>query len=386
MRIGILAHGCRAAGGLSVGLNIVSALRRVADEHDYLLVLPAACGYERLDFPSRSTVEYHRRSLGWLGRAQFDFHSLPKVIRTFQPDVLFALASVGVPNPPCKQALLFHRPDAIYPRRHRRGRGWLTAIDYAVFLGRLRLCLPCVHLVFCQTEVAKDRFARFRGYSGPIEVMPNAVSEFSVADVAQAGFPSLHDHEIHFVLLCLTMYYPHKNIETIVELFRRFPDRLRTVRCVLTLQADQHPRAARLIDRIERLGLSRQIVNVGPLRQEQLASYFREADALFLPTVLESFSGTYLEAMYFGRPILTSDLDFAHAVCGDAALYFDPWNTESVCRAIESLRDDANLQRRLVQLGHARRRHFVRSWDSVVSNAMDCLTALVRNKATLAPT
>ena len=30
-----------------------------------------------------------------------------------------------------------------------------------------------------------------------------------------------------------------------------------------------------------------------------------------MPTLLESFSGTYVESMYFEKPILTSDLDFA---------------------------------------------------------------------------
>ena len=51
---------------------------------------------------------------------------------------------------------------------------------------------------------------------------------------------------------------------------------------------------------------------------------------MILPTLLESFSATYIEAMFHGKTILTSDLDFARDVCGEAAFYFDPLNPQSI--------------------------------------------------------
>lgn len=84
---------------------------------------------------------------------------------------------------------------------------------------------------------------------------------------------------------------------------------------------------------IKSRGLEDSIINVGPLSQQDLGAFYKHCDALVMSTRLESF-GTYLEAMHFGMPILTSDLDFAHEVCGDAALYFNPWNAESIRDAI----------------------------------------------------
>jgi hypothetical protein len=43
--------------------------------------------------------------------------------------------------------------------------------------------------------------------------------------------------------------------------------------------------------------------------------WYKATQALLLPTLLESFSGTYIEAMHFERPIFTSNLDFAKEVC-----------------------------------------------------------------------
>jgi glycosyltransferase involved in cell wall biosynthesis len=44
--------------------------------------------------------------------------------------------------------------------------------------------------------------------------------------------------------------------------------------------------------------------------------------------------------MHLGTPILTSDLDFAREVCGEAAVYFSPWDPDAMATAIERLRDE----------------------------------------------
>jgi glycosyltransferase involved in cell wall biosynthesis len=64
------------------------------------------------------------------------------------------------------------------------------------------------------------------------------------------------------------------------------------------------------------------VYNLGPIPIPECASLYKECDAMFLPTLLECFSASYIEAMYMEKPIVTSDLDFAHTVCGNSALNF----------------------------------------------------------------
>lgn len=123
---------------------------------------------------------------------------------------------------------------------------------------------------------------------------------------------------------------------------------------------------------IKSRGLEDSIINVGPLSQQDLGAFYKHCDALVMPTRLESFSGTYLEAMHFGMPILTSDLDFAHEVCGDAALYFNPWNAESIRDAILTLKSRPELKQDLVAKGQARlRAGFKTTWDGVARGYPD---------------
>jgi len=64
-------------------------------------------------------------------------------------------------------------------------------------------------------------------------------------------------------------------------------------------------------------------------------SLYAQSDALLMPTLLESFSGTYVEAMFHKIVILTSKLDFAEDVCGESAFYFDPTSPEDILASIE---------------------------------------------------
>ena len=90
---------------------------------------------------------------------------------------------------------------------------------------------------------------------------------------------------------------------------------------------------------------------------------------------MESFSSTYLEAMSFGRPILTSDLDFAREVCGNSAAYFNPWDVTSIADAIIDL--DAQSEK-LVKLGNLRAHEFSKKWDDVGEEIIGVLEKFAR--------
>src|SRR5262249_2805153 len=160
---------------------------------------------------------------------------------------------------------------------------------------------------------AAERFRhRFR-FAGQVDIMPNAVSQFAVnqPDFTPPIFTQLQGKT---VLLCLTKFYPHKNLESILEMFRRHGDRLRDAVVLFTFAAggaDLHPRAGPFLQQLDTPALRDRLINVGPLQQHELSGYYRHSSALILPTFMESFTATYLEAMQFDCPVLTSDLDFA---------------------------------------------------------------------------
>ncbi len=67
-----------------------------------------------------------------------------------------------------------------------------------------------------------------------------------------------------------------------------------------------------------KLGVEECLYNHGPVPVTDGPQLYQTCDFLLLPTILETFSGTYPEAMAMGLPIITTDLDFAHEICQDA--------------------------------------------------------------------
>lgn len=63
----------------------------------------------------------------------------------------------------------------------------------------------------------------------------------------------------------------------------------------------------------------------GPLCRERLPALYESHDAVVFPSLAESFGLPLVEAMAMGLPVLVSDRPWAHELCGEAALYADPY-------------------------------------------------------------
>jgi glycosyltransferase involved in cell wall biosynthesis len=102
---------------------------------------------------------------------------------------------------------------------------------------------------------------------------------------------------------------------------------------VVTLPQDGQP-WKELRARFDQAGLAERIRTLGYLEVKNCPAAYRDCHVVFHPSLLEVFSATYLEAFAASRPVVASDLDFAHEVCGDAASYFDPTSADEAAQAL----------------------------------------------------
>jgi glycosyltransferase involved in cell wall biosynthesis len=373
MKIVLLAHNLSTAGGKSVGQNIVHILPVIAPMHEYLIFVPENCGYPKFEGHSNITVKCCPQD-GLLSRWQWEKKVMFPSIKSFDPEWIWALGNIGLPKPPCPQSVLFHILHYLYHHTH-YGYSKGELLLKKIFLLPLQKYyikkgFKVSHRVYCQTETARIRLNKSFDYPlHQIKICPNAVS-FSVQK-SNTIPPELTKHKGKFILFVLTKYYAHKNLERIVDVFKSFPAELKDVVCVMPIRPDQGKRAAQLVARTEKAGLSKKIVFVDPIPQDRLGEFFHAADVMFLPTLLESFSGTYLEAMHLDTPILTSDLDFARETCGPAAEYVDPFSLESMRDGILKLKNDQERRKELIRLGSQQQLLYGKSWEEILKSVLD---------------
>ena len=378
MKILILAHALRAGGGQVVGVNTISALGNLDVNNDYYFIVPDQTEYRELPLDTiRHHVYYYRRRFSHLGRWIFDTFTLKRIVKLYKPDVILGLGNLGISTSPCVQAILLHNPYLVYSSRYSGGLA-LTDKLWLFFLRWLfKSSLSRARLIFCQTATMESRLRSAYGYHGRTEVVENVISAFASCGDDNVP-PTLAACGEKFKIFYLTRYYPHKGLEMLVETMDRYREELSDTVAVITIAPGQHRNAARLLQRIKKRQLADRIINVGPLVQKDLGVYYQACDCLVMPSRMESFSGTYLESMHFGLPILTSDLDFAREVCGDAAIYFDPWDALSIKDAILHVKGDPNLREDLVAKGRKRlSESFKRTWEDIAADIKYHLESLI---------
>jgi glycosyltransferase involved in cell wall biosynthesis len=154
-----------------------------------------------------------------------------------------------------------------------------------------------------------------------------------VAESSSEQFDAPLPQGVRFV--CPSMYYPHKNLEILLDVAQMIKERGTDYRIIVTVTPNT-PAAARFVASISERQLQDVVVNVGQVPLGRMQSLYAQCQALVLPTLLESYSIVYPEAMAEGLPIVTSDLWFARAVCGEAASYCNPVDAVDILRAMDA--------------------------------------------------
>ncbi|MCW8895350.1 glycosyltransferase [Sulfurimonas sp.] len=143
-----------------------------------------------------------------------------------------------------------------------------------------------------------------------------------------------------FWFVTISAYYPHKKLDIINELVEIIKEKDLHIKFILTLPNE-------VIE--SKFKKSKEyIINLGTVKLEECPYIYSKADALFLPTLIESFTASYPEAMVMKKPILTSGYSFATSVCKDAALYFNPYDVDDVMKQIIKIYLDKELYQTMV--------------------------------------
>lgn len=89
----------------------------------------------------------------------------------------------------------------------------------------------------------------------------------------------------------------------------------------------------------------------GQVDVSEVPCLYEQADIMFMPTLLECFTASYPEAMRMEVPIVTTDLEFARGLCGDAACYYSAVDAKAAAEAIYKVATDKIYAQRLINNG-----------------------------------
>jgi glycosyltransferase involved in cell wall biosynthesis len=186
-----------------------------------------------------------------------------------------------------------------------------------------------------QTQSSLEGFCNQGGFDRKKAiVIPNAVDHegFGVG----SSLVSKRKSE-KFKIFCPAAPYPHKALKFIPEYARKLLD-LGVGNFIFVLSIPRDHRLYRsIMSDAGLLGVESKIETVGPYDYSNAAALYESFDAVFVPSLLETFSATYLEAFASKRVLVAANRQFAKDVCRDAAIYVEPHNPTDVAVNISYL-------------------------------------------------
>ena len=182
----------------------------------------------------------------------------------------------------------------------------------------------------------------------------------------EAAFFRLDRARLEPYLLCVSTLHPHKNLDGLIRAYARSK---RGFRLVLAGMRGFHTRALEAL--IEGLALGDAIELTGWIARDQLYRLYERALAFVFPSTFEGFGMPVLEAMAAAVPVACSDIPPLREVAGDAALFFDPLDEESILGALDRIVSDDALRARLAEAGPRRARQF--TWERAAEQTLAAL-------------
>lgn len=165
--------------------------------------------------------------------------------------------------------------------------------------------------------------------------------------------------------------YPHKNLETFLELAPRFPEQI----FVLVGKEDYFYR--RLKQKVREKNIQN-IVFTGFVDDWNLNTLYRFATCYFFPSLYEGFGLPPLEAMARGIPVLAASRGSLPEILGNAASYFDPDKMGDAEKKLTEILISDTLRMTLVRLGYEHIKQY--SFDRMIRETLVVYEQSIKNK------
>jgi glycosyltransferase involved in cell wall biosynthesis len=185
-------------------------------------------------------------------------------------------------------------------------------------------------------------------------------------------------------LLFVSHYNYYRNFETLLRALPLLQERLgKKVKLFLTckLRTEENPGPYLVHGTsalINRLGISGEVVELGTVPYRSLHQVYRACNIYISAAYAESFAHPLVEAMASGLPIVASHLQVHREICGDAALYFDPFSATELANGVLQIAESSDLRRMLSDNGKQRSAHF--SWSRHVEEIINLAAELLKRR------
>jgi len=195
--------------------------------------------------------------------------------------------------------------------------------------------------VFVQTETMRKSIALSFGISSShIEVFPATPPCLDNNDVKSNIYHLMDVVPEYARFLYIGNSENYKNLEIVAKSIDKVRTFLPNATLFVTLPKEHY------------LCNGNTVVGMGYLGRSELYRAYSLASILIMPSLIETVGLPMLEAMSLGIPVLAADRPYAHDICGNAAIFFNPLSAADFLEKLSLIVFDMKLRKELIQKGY----------------------------------
>lgn len=225
----------------------------------------------------------------------------------------------------------------------------------------LKLFLPLQNWVLKRADriiVASDAYARHSPYLAPyldkVEIIPNGISDEKLRTNREEAEKIRERYKDKKIILAFGRLVAYKGFDYLIEAAKFLSDEY------LILIGGNGPEKENLQEKIDTLGLDEKVTLLGHIEEKEKYDYFQAASIFCLPSVTkaEAFGIVLLEAMAFGKPIVSSRIESSGMVWVNqdqvTGLQVPPRSPVALAKAIKKIVSDPELYQKFSRNGRER--------------------------------
>lgn len=234
-----------------------------------------------------------------------------------------------------------------------------------------RVIFNIIDVLMVNSNMDKDYILSINpNISGKVRVLHNAIDPEYFENITNNASYSNSENKINCItpsdsktILFVGRLIKRKGVEWLIKAMNIIVNKLKRddILCILVGEGEDYSYFEVLVKQFD---LRDRVLFTDSISNEDLICMYRNADIFVLPSLSEVCPTVVLEAMYFGLPVVATDIPGVKDHFKDVALLAPPKNEDRLAEAIFKLLDDEKLREKLSEAGKelVKRKY---TWDVV---------------------
>ena len=158
--------------------------------------------------------------------------------------------------------------------------------------------------------------------------------------------PDTNPVKLEKYILTVGTNEPRKNLSRLIQAYSRLEPDLRE-EYPLVITGKMGWKGYSYDEMIKGLGIAKNVIFTGFIEERMLPYLFKRSTIFCYPSLYEGFGYPPLEAMFYGAPVLTSNVASLPEVMGDAAVLVNPYSVEAIADGMKKLLHNESLRAEL---------------------------------------